>query len=75
MTQKRCGTCRWLRVPLNKGGRAVVRHDKAYYCTFEPVWPPLPDSITMQNRGFQTPSRIYMEGHYGTNCPTWEKKT
>lgn len=59
VTEQRCGTCKWLRVTPDKDGRRVVRKANAYLCTFEPMWPPLPDHIW------------YMEPMQGTECPVW----
>ena len=72
-TDRRCGTCRWLRVEPDKNGRRVVRRDKIYRCLFEPAWPPLPAAIT-KSYGFRLPVAIVqgMCGDEGKDCPTWE---
>ena len=71
--ERRCGTCRWLNVELDKTGRRVVRKGKPYRCLFEVNWPPLPFAITTQY-GFRLPVAIRqgISGSDGADCPTWE---
>jgi hypothetical protein len=72
--ERRCGTCRFLRVGLNKAGNRIVRHDGTYLCTFKVEWPPLPSSITnkLAARREEMPTPWFMEAAFGTNCPVWE---
>jgi hypothetical protein len=72
MTDRRCGTCKWLRVTPDKAGRRVVRKENSYLCLFEVKWPALPDSIT-RSYSFRLPTGWYMCGDQGTECPTWEE--
>lgn len=71
--ERRCGTCRFLRVDPDKAGRRVVRKDRAYRCQFEIAWPPLPVSVT-RAYGFRLPNPQHqgMFGDMGDDCPTWE---
>lgn len=72
VTEWRCGTCKWLRVAPDKTGRRVVLDTNVYLCTFEPVWPPLPDSITSRF-WLKFPTAGYMRPDQGAQCPMWEE--
>lgn len=69
--ERRCGTCKFLRMTPEKAGRRVVRKDGAYLCTFVPAWPPLPTSIT-EHINYRLPAPSFMCGYHGTKCPVWE---
>lgn len=71
MTDKRCGTCKWLRVAPDKAGRRIPRKGKSYLCEFQVEWPLLPVSI----RAFaiaKLPTPGFVESDDGILCPVWE---
>ena len=73
--ERKCKTCRFLKVPPNRAGRRVVRNDAPYLCNFPvPDIAPLPDSLTDSPwfRGLDTIKRKSMVGDEGTSCPTWQ---
>lgn len=72
MKERRCGTCKFLRVTPDKSGRRVVRKANTYLCIFQPVWPPLPDSMTKSGQ-IPVPTPWYMDSTQGTECPVWEE--
>lgn len=67
-----CRTCKHLNVPFNKAGRRIVRKEKYYPCTVEVIKPLLPDSITKSYDFRWPPSRSYISGDSGENCPKYE---
>ena len=72
---KSCKTCRFLAVHPDARGRIVVRQKNAYECLAIVPQPDLPDSIT-KAYGFRwPPSKTYMTGDRGTECPTWELRS
>ena len=72
---KTCKTCRFLEVAPDAGGRIVVRARNVYPCTAAVPMPALPESVT-RAYGFKwPPTKSYMTGDRGANCPTWEART
>jgi len=67
-----CRTCKHLFVPNDKAGRRVVRKDNSYECTVKVVMPLLPESVTGACGFKWPPSRSWMSGNQGENCPKWE---
>lgn len=70
-----CKTCAYLAVEPDKAGRIVVRAGNAYECNApEPDLPTLPYSIT-KAYGFRwPPSRAYVTGTDGEDCPVWQAR-
>ena len=76
---RRCGTCRFLIVPLDKAGRRVVRTESAYACELgmklaaleragaSSPFPAVPSCVTIRV------SATYMDPTGGKTCPTWEQ--
>ena len=73
---RRCGTCKWAKWPLDKRGRP---HKQASgRCGYPlPEMPPLPSALTHQV-GFTLPTQALLDRQgvwrgFATDCPTWEK--
>jgi len=74
---RRCGTCKHLRILPDADGKVRVQKDRSYYCTIEVEWPPpsLPSSVVLAY-SFPKQQPIYhMQSSQGAKCPTWELKT
>lgn len=70
-----CKTCAHLGVDPDKAGRVVVRHGNAYECKApDPALPPLPYSITKAYGLRWPPSRNYVTGADGENCPVYVRR-
>lgn len=78
MSEKKCGRCRLLAVPLDAAGRRRVARDRLYECKAEiPAMPLMPSSITDRypifKHGIPADMRRLMAGDYGTDCSLfWE---
>ena len=73
--ERKCKTCRFLKVPPNRAGVRVVRQYATFHCDA-----PLPESVNIPDsvtKGpwytpFETAPRRRMTGKDGTTCPAWQ---
>lgn len=76
--RQRCGTCRWLSVPLNKGGKRVPMKWMTYMCDVPIPVPPMPDSVRFNlTKAAPDPNafenrRRCMTSDEGRFCRMWE---
>lgn len=80
MSDRRCGTCRFLEVPADKAGRVIARRDYGYRC-FAPMppLPPVPDCLAHEVEWWGSAishhiRRARMGKDDGGSCPAWERR-
>jgi len=61
---KNCKNCKWLDVHTDK-----IEKDETYKCTVEVSIPVLPASITSYMNFNWPPTKVYMKGNSGVDCP------
>ena len=67
-----CKTCKWFGVQPDSRGRIVVRRNAVWPCKApEPEQPRIPSSMTKAHGWRWPPSRSYMQGSDGADCPTY----
>jgi hypothetical protein len=67
-----CKTCKWYGVQPDARGRLVVRAGAVWPCNApEPEKPRIPSSMMKAYGWTWPPSRKYMGGGEGTDCPTY----
>jgi hypothetical protein len=71
MTQS-CKTCAHLDVKPDERGHFVVRRSICYQCLAPvPELPHLPDSVTLDRDFRWPPTRSWVTGADGAECPAW----
>lgn len=72
---KSCKTCQHLDVKPDARGRIVVRQGSVFRCNApDPEPPNWPACISKAHTFRWPPSRCYMQGSEGANCPTWTRR-
>lgn len=71
-----CKTCKWLKVEPNKGGKRVVRKDKAYQCGVPIERPHFPTSVLRVYNFTWPPHKTWLTAEMRDEvCLLWEERT